>query len=230
MKPSERFYNLAMPVWQTYFDHPFVKGIGDGTLEKDKFRYYMIQDHKYLMQYAKVFALGLVKATDEGDMRMYSDLIRATLDTENAVHQAYLKELDVTPEAIAATPMALNNKSYTDYMIAQVSKGGLPEIAVAVLACSWSYKVIGDHLSEMNTREGNSFYTRWIDMYSSPEYRQANDDMIALVDRYCSGLSEERLKHLDDILLDCIYYEYQFWDMAWSKGETYTPVPHAESR
>lgn len=43
MKPSERFYNLAMPVWQTYFDHPFVKGIGDGTLEKDKFRYYMIQ-------------------------------------------------------------------------------------------------------------------------------------------------------------------------------------------
>lgn len=129
MKPSERFYELAMPVWQTYFDHPFVRGIGNGTLDRDKFRYYMIQDHKYLMQYAKVFALGLVKATDEGDMRMYSDLITATLDTENAVHQAYLKELDVTPEAIAATPMALNNKSYTDYMIAQASKGGLPEIA-----------------------------------------------------------------------------------------------------
>lgn len=144
MKPSDRFYQLAMPLWQSYFDHPFVKGIGDGTLKREKFRYYMIQDHKYLMQYAKVFALGLIKATDEDDMRMFAELITATLDTENAVHQAYLRESGVTEEVIRETPMALNNKSYTDYMIAQATKGGLPEIAVAVLACSWSYKVIGD--------------------------------------------------------------------------------------
>lgn len=225
MKPSERFYELAMPVWSTYFDHPFVKGIGDGTLAREKFRYYMIQDHKYLMQYAKVFALGLVKAVDEKDMRMYSDLIKATLDTENAVHQAYLKELDVTAEAINSTPMALNNKSYTDYMIAQASKGGLPEIAVAVLACSWSYKVIGDHLASVLEHQGDSFYARWIRMYSSTDYRKANDDMIALVDRYCSSLSEEHLARLDEVLLDCSYYEYQFWDMAWSLGKTYTPNP-----
>ena len=61
-------------------------------------------------------------------------------------------------------------------------------------------------------------------MYTSDGYRGANDDMIELVDRYCSGLSEEHLKRLDQILLDCSYYEYQFWDMAWSKGESYTPV------
>ncbi len=227
MRPSQRFYELAMPVWQTYFTHPFVQGIGDGTLDQEKFRYYMIQDHKYLMQYAKVFALGLVKANDEGDMRMFADLIAATLDTENAVHQAYLKELDVTEEAIRATPMALNNKSYTDYMIAQATKGGLPEIAVAVLACSWSYKVIGDHLTSDPGRNKESFYERWIGMYSSEEYRSANDAMIDLVDRYCEGLSEERMTHLDEILLDCSYYEYQFWDMAWSLGKTYTPVPTA---
>ncbi len=225
MKPSERFYRLAMPIWETYFEHPFVKGIGDGTLEIEKFRYYMIQDHKYLMQYAKVFALGLVKAVDEQDMRRYSDLIRATLDTENAVHQAYLHELGVTKEMIETTPMALNNKSYTDYMIAQATKGSLPEIAVAALACSWSYKVIGDHLEATRQTNENPFYTRWIDMYTSKGYREANDEMIELVDRYCIGLSEEHLKRLDDILVDCSYYEYQFWDMAWSIGKEYTPDP-----
>lgn len=51
--------------------------------------------------------------------------------------------------------------------------------------------------------------------------------MIALVDGYCVGLDEEHLKRLDEVLLDCSYYEYQFWDMAWSRGETYTPVPSA---
>lgn len=45
MNVSERFYQKAMPVWKTYFDHPFVRGIGDGTLPKEKFQYYMVQDH-----------------------------------------------------------------------------------------------------------------------------------------------------------------------------------------
>ena len=44
-------------------------------LPKEKFQYYMVQDHKYLMQYARVFAMGLIKCTDERDMRMYSDQI-----------------------------------------------------------------------------------------------------------------------------------------------------------
>ena len=223
MKPSERFYRLAMPIWETYFTHPFVAGIGNGTLEPEKFRYYMVQDHKYLMQYAKVFAIGLVKAVDEADMRMYSNLITATLDTENAVHQAYLAELDVTRAMIDETPMALNNKSYTDYMIAQATKGGLPEIATAVLACSWSYKVIGDYLETVPGHHDHPFFARWIDMYTSDGYRQANDDMIELVDRYCKDLTEEHLARLDQILLDCSYYEYQFWDMAWSMGKSYTP-------
>ena len=223
MTPSERFYQLAMPVWETYFTHPFVAGIGDGTLDPDKFRYYMVQDHKYLMQYARVFALGLIKSTDEADMRVYSNLITATLDTENAVHQAYLAELGVTRQMIDETPMALNNKSYTDYMIAEATKGGLPEIAVAVLACSWSYKVIGDYLETVPGYHDHPFYARWIDMFTSDGSRSANDDLIALGDRYCEGLSEEHLARLDQILLDCSYYEYQFWDMAWSKGESYTP-------
>ena len=222
MKPSERFYNKAMPIWKTYFAHPLVAGIGDGTLDPDKFRYYMVQDHKYLMQYAKVFALGVIKATDEADMRMYADLIAATLDTENAVHQAYLAELGVTRDMIDTTPMALNNKSYTDYMIAEAEKGGLPEIAVAVLACSWSYKVIGDYLETLPGYHDHPFYARWIDMYTSEGYRSANDAMIELVDRYCTGLSEQHLEKLDQILIDCSYYEYQFWDIAWSRGESYT--------
>lgn len=225
MRPSERFYDVAMPVWRTYFDHPFIKGIGEGTLDPKAFRYYMIQDHKYLMEYAKVFALGLLKAVEENDLRIYSDLIKATLDTENAVHQAYLREFDVTQNIIQTTPMALNNKSYTNYMIAQATKGDLPEISVVVLACSWSYKVIGDHLSTFYEPIIDSPYTRWIEMYSSPEYRKANACLINLVDRYCKDLPTDHLMRLDEILLDCSYYEYQFWDMAWSLGTSYTPVP-----
>lgn len=224
MKTSERLYKAALPIWESYYEHPFVKGIADGTLPIEKFRYYMIQDHKYLMQYAKVFALGLIRASEESDLRLFGGLITATLDTENAVHQSYLSKLGITKQMIAEAPMALNNESYTNYMISIGMKGGLPEIAAAVLACSWSYKLIGDYI-EANFPESKShpFYSTWVNMYSSAEYREANDVMIEMTDRFCENCSEAQLRELENIVLICSKYEYQFWDMAWSEGKTYTP-------
>jgi hypothetical protein len=39
----------------------------------------------------------------------------------------------------------------------------------------------------------------------------------------CTDERDMRM-YSDQILLDCSYYEYPFWDMAWSMGRTYTPV------
>ena len=146
MKVSERLYRKALPIWESYYEHPFVKGIADGTLPVSKFQFYMIQDHKYLMQYAKVFALGVICSVQESDMRVFSNLITATLDTENAVHQSYLRKLGINREMIDNTPMCMNNESYTNYMISIGFKGGLAEIAAAVRACSWSYELIGEYI------------------------------------------------------------------------------------
>ncbi|MBR1530145.1 MAG: thiaminase II [Oscillospiraceae bacterium] len=224
MKVSERLYQAALPIWESYYTHPFVQGIADGSLEHEKFAFYMIQDHKYLLQYAKVFALGLIRAEKESDMRMFSSLITETLDTENAVHQSYLAKFGITREKIDTTPMCLNNESYTNYMISIGFKGGLAEIAAAVLACSWSYKLIGDYI-EKNYPESkqDEFYANWVNTYTSEEYRSCNDDMIEMCDRFTENFSEEQIQNLENIVKICSKYEYQFWDMAWTQGESYTP-------
>lgn len=223
MKVTERLLQTALPIWESYYTHPFVSGIADGTLPVDKFQFYMIQDHKYLMQYAKVFALGVIKAEKESDMRLFSDLIVATLDTENAVHQSYLGQLGITKEMIEQTPMCLNNESYTNYMISISFKEGLAELATAVLACSWSYKLIGDFMETAPGSKEHPFYGNWINTYTSQSFRDCNDVMIDLVDRLAKGYTEEQLQNLERILIHCSKYEYQFWDMAWTKGESYTP-------
>ena len=102
MKVSQRLYETALPIWESYYGHPFVQGIAHGTLPREKFQFYMIQDHKYLMQYAKVFALGVIRADRESDMRLFSTLINGTLNTENAVHKQYLKALGVDQAAVDA--------------------------------------------------------------------------------------------------------------------------------
>ena len=45
MKVSQRLYEKALPLWESYFTHPFIQGMADGTLAKDKFQFYIIQDH-----------------------------------------------------------------------------------------------------------------------------------------------------------------------------------------
>lgn len=217
MKVSDRLYASVKNIWDQYYTHPFVKGISDGTLPIENFQFYMIQDHKYLMQYAKVFALGVVKATEEADMRLFSNLIVATLDTENAVHQSYLKRLGISKEMIEQTPPSIVTDSYTNYMISIASKQGLAELMTAVLACSWTYKLIGDFMETVPGAKEHEFYGTWVSMYMSEEYRASNDLMIEMVDRYTEHYTEEQLQNLEHIINVCSQYEYMFWDMAWEK-------------
>ena len=59
MSFSETLKEKAGKVWEECYKHPFLQELGMGTLEKEKFKFYLIQDYQYLMEYAKVFAAGM---------------------------------------------------------------------------------------------------------------------------------------------------------------------------
>ena len=96
-------------------------------------------------------------------------------------------------------------------------KEGLAEIAVAVLACSWSYKLIGEYVASVPNSKDNEFYRPWIDTYTSEEYIKENDMTIDLVNSLTENYTEEQLENLEKIIVNCSRYEYMFWDMAWNK-------------
>ena len=76
---SERLRQAAAPIWEKCLRHPFVTAIGDGTLPVEKFQYFMLQDYLYLFDYAKVFALGVVKAQDRALMQTFAKNVDAIL-------------------------------------------------------------------------------------------------------------------------------------------------------
>lgn len=39
-----RFFRAARPVWRAQVEHPFVTGVGDGSLEIQRFRRWVVQD------------------------------------------------------------------------------------------------------------------------------------------------------------------------------------------
>ena len=49
----KRLLKSSEKIFKKYNEHPFILGIQEGTLDKNKFRYYIIQDYLYLEDFAK---------------------------------------------------------------------------------------------------------------------------------------------------------------------------------
>jgi len=212
---STRLHDAAAPVWEACLRHPFVTGIGDGTLDMEKFRYFMLQDYLYLFDYARVFALGVVKARDPELMRVFAANVDAILGGEMKIHRAYMKRLDITEEQVFSIKPALANLSYTNYMLSVAQTGGPMEIVASILACSWSYAEIGQALAAIPGAAEHPFYGEWIRGYASEEYAATNQALIELMDLLAADAGEEQLAYLTDVFVNCSRYELGFWDMAW---------------
>ena len=212
---SYQLRNAAASIWEDCLNHPFVIGIGDGTLAVEKFQYFMLQDYLYLFDYARVFALGVVKARDPELMRTFAANVDAILGGEMKIHKAYMKRLGISEEQVFSVKPALDNLSYTNYMLSIASNGTPMEIVAAILACSWSYAEIGQALAAVPGAAEHPFYGEWIRGYASEEYAATNQALIALMDSLTANAAEDQIEYLTEIFVNCSRYELGFWDMSW---------------
>ncbi|MBQ9010657.1 MAG: thiaminase II [Clostridia bacterium] len=217
MKLTEQMHAAAAEIWAQCLDHPFVRGIGDGTLDMEKFRFFMLQDYLYLFDYARVFALGVVKARDPVLMREFARNVEATLNGEMNLHRAYMQRLGIREEDVLQVTPALANLSYTHYMLAIAEAGGPAEIVAAILACSWSYAEIGSALGSVPGAAAHPFYGEWITGYTSEEYQRTNEALIRLMDDLAESADAAERARLTEIFVNCSRYELAFWDMAWEQ-------------
>jgi thiaminase/transcriptional activator TenA len=69
-----------------------VCGIRDGTLDADRFRFYVRQDYLFLIDYGWLLALACARAPQVEWMERFAEIAHATLRTEMDLHRAYAAE------------------------------------------------------------------------------------------------------------------------------------------
>ncbi|HLS23368.1 MAG TPA: thiaminase II [Pseudogracilibacillus sp.] len=223
MKFSDRLFQTIEPVWQSYLEHPFVKGIGEGTLDKEKFIHYMKQDYVYLIEYSRVFAIGATKANDLKTMTIFANLLHGTMNFEMDLHREYAAKFGISNEELETTKPSSTMTSYTSYMISQAQLGGVENAIAAVLACAWSYNWIGKELAKWPGALEHELYGNWVKMYSSDGFTKIAEDCIDLINEIAKDKPEHELKKLEEIFVKTSYFEYMFWDMA--ENKSMWPVP-----
>ena len=216
MTTTQRLLAATEDIWAEYHTHPFVRGIADGTLDEEKFRYYMVQDYLYLIDYAKVFAIGVAKARDPETMRLFAGYVHQILDGEMDIHKGYMQRLGIPLEEAERAPVALDNLSYTSYMLRVAYDEGPAEIAAAILSCALSYEYIAKEIVAKDPAAADHpFYGEWVRGYADPGYAASNQVLVDLTERLTKDYSQAQLEHLTEIFIACSRYEGAFWDMAW---------------
>jgi thiaminase/transcriptional activator TenA len=201
-------------VYDAILTHPFVTGLTDGTLPREAFRHYIVQDAHYLRGYARALALCAAKAPDEDAIVMFAQHAAGAIAAERDLHAALMGELG---GSVDDEPVAPATKAYVSYLLATAHGGSYAEAVGAVLPCYWIYARVGEHLLAAGSPD--PVYARWIAMYGGDDFRSVVDAVLAETDRVGAGLSDTELTRMRQHFTTTSRYEWMFWDAGYRQEQ-----------
>jgi thiaminase/transcriptional activator TenA len=214
------------PLWVALRHHPFVQGIGDGSLDPEMFRFYLKQDHLYLIEFARILAVGAARARAVNDLYFFFQLMKDTIEMEMESLRRTCSELGISSRELEITEPGLGTVAYASHLLRTCYEGGPEDIMAALLPCEAGYAELGRQLKKQGLPE-NRHYRNWIQCYSSQEFlRVASrcEEFLDLSARGASAEVKERWHHLYRISLR---FEIIFFDASW-KQELWPAIPTEE--
>jgi thiaminase/transcriptional activator TenA len=211
---AARLRRLAEPVWAAQHAHPFVRGIGDGTLALDRFAHWVRQDYVFLVDYCRLFALAAARAPDLATMTRFADLLRETLVTEMSLHRDYAAGFGVTPEELAREVASPTTRAYCDFLLRTATTGDYLELVAALTPCMWGFAEIGQRLAAAPP-PADARYAAWVRMYADPAFDELAGWCRDLLDRLAEGAGPAQLAAAEAAFLTSSRWELAFWDAAY---------------
>ncbi|HEV2132431.1 MAG TPA: thiaminase II [Longimicrobiaceae bacterium] len=219
---TEQLYAAARPIWEAQVEHPFVRGIADGSLDPEVFRRWVLQDYLYLKEFARVFAWAVAKAEGLESMGWYAAVLNLTLNTEMELHRQYAARFGLTTADLEGEEMWPTTRAYTDFLVRTAADGDMAELVAALLPCAWGYVFIAQRMAEAEPPQ-DARYAEWIAQYASPEFADAAEWLKGEMNRLAAGAMPEKRQRLSELFVLSSRYEWQFWEMCW-RGERWGPA------
>ena len=209
---SAELWSGIEDIYAAILDHPFVAGLGDGSLPRESFEFYVVQDAHYLRGYARALSVASARAPTEPDIEMFAEHAAGAIAVERSLHEGFFRDFGLTEEDVAHTPLAPTNLAYTSYLLATAYGGSFAELLGAVLPCYWIYWEIGKELLARGSPD--LLYRRWIDTYGGEEFADVVRAVLALADRLGPELAPAERARVAERFRTTSRYEWMFWDMG----------------
>ena len=176
--------SLALQLWRANADwagkilaHPFVQGLGDGSLRVEAFKCYVAQDAYFLDAFARAYAFCLAHGTSRDDLFGFSELIAGVLE-ELKLHKSYTERLQVSLDDVTPLPAT---RAYVEFLLGAARQGQLGETIAGMTPCMRLYAFLGQALAK---KEVAPAYADWVKTYSDPGFVALAERLEALLDRH----------------------------------------------
>ncbi|GAA3538930.1 bifunctional hydroxymethylpyrimidine kinase/phosphomethylpyrimidine kinase [Aeromicrobium flavum] len=181
----------------------FVRRLGDGSLEPERFARYLAQDALYLGEYARWLVRAGSLATGADERLFWTRAAASALSEEERLHRHWVGE---PAEPGPAT------RAYLDHLRATAHGGGHGELVAALLPCYWLYAdlgarlVLGDHPAHP--------YTQWLRLYADPTFAAAARTARDLVDRAADAATPAERARMRSAFARSMVCELAFFEAA----------------
>ena len=157
-------------------DHPFVRGIASGRLDRASFCFFVAQDARFLDAFVRAYALGVAKAPDGEAMAAFKALLDGGFG-ELELHHSYAARwgVDLVPEPAPAT------SAYTDFLLRVAALEPVGHLCAAMAPCMRLYAWLGRELEPVTAAD--SPYREWVETYADPGFEQSATALEDLLDR-----------------------------------------------
>ena len=210
MQWSEQAWQAALPAYTKILDLPFLHELMDGSLPREKFRFYIQQDALYLNGFGKALAGIAAKLEKIEHMQTFVTFAGDIMQVEREMHQSFYDVLG-DMDNLEASPAC---QLYVSYMLRQLADAPVETALASVLPCFWVYKEVGDHILANQTK-GDNQYQNWINTYGGEEYGAAVARAIAVCDELAANCTKKQREAMTKAYVLCTKMEWMFWDSAY---------------
>ncbi len=212
----EQWRAAAGPVWPAYVGHPFVAGLGDGSLPRPAFLHYLVQDYIFLFHFSRAWALAAAKADTPDEMRVAASTVDGLVNHEMSLHIQTCAAAGIDEATLFAAREEPENLAYTRYVLEAGYSGDFLDLMAALAPCVMGYGEIGARLGQEATSD---VYRDWIVTYASEDYQKICLDVRVLIDnavaRRLGTLADSpRAAHLAHRFETATRLEVAFWSMG----------------
>ncbi|MFP4270346.1 MAG: TenA family protein [Alphaproteobacteria bacterium] len=181
---SARLVHDAGDEWRRFTHHRFVEELKAGTLDQAAFRYYLVQDYRFLVHFARAWALVAVKSEDVDDIRAAVSVVHTLIDDELKLHVETCAGWGLDAEQLKTTPEDPANAAYTRFVLERGFTGDLADLLVALMPCVIGYAEIGFRLAgDPATKRVGNPYDAWIATYAGDDYQSGAAAAVAQLER-----------------------------------------------
>jgi thiaminase (transcriptional activator TenA) len=212
---SEEAWQRAASLREAIHKLPFNTELAAGSLSRDRFQTYIIQDAIYLGQFSRALAISAAKAPDTSTTQSFAQSALGAIAVEQALHARYLQDFGVDPASVADAAASPDCLAYTSYLIAAAYHDPWEVLVAALLPCFWLYWDVGCTISRSSAPQNP--YKAWIDTYADERFGQAVRTVISITDRAADATTSAIRAKMLAVFTRACQYEWLFWDGAYQR-------------